>query len=189
MSVVVAVAKGASTVIAADSMMTSGDMQDRNAVSPPKIHQLGNAYVGITGWTVFNTLLPYYTAKLPNPPTLDNETHIFEFFLGLWKALRADYHVVNDQPDTEDAPFADLDSCFLIVTAGRIFRVASDLTVKRMERFAAIGCGDQYALGALTVLYEQEISAKELATRAVETAAFWDSNCDLPALVFECAGA
>ena len=76
----------------------------------------------------------------------------------------------NDEWEENDYPFGDLDASFLVVTKKRIFYVASDTSVTEFHKFHAIGSGCDFAIGAMGVLYEQKLKAKDIAYKAVETA-------------------
>ena len=94
-----------------------------------------------------------------------------------WKALHEDYHMVNDQSDSDSpSPFADFDADFLVANASGIYLVGGILSVAEYEKYCAIGSGAGHAEGALTVLYDIEKDAAVMARRAVESALIYDAN-------------
>ena len=110
-------------------------------------------------------------------PELDAEMSIFAFFLDVWKALHDGYPFVNDQPQTRDTPFGDLDSTFIVANASGIYKISHDMDVCRFRQYFAIGSGAEYALGALHVLYETHDDAAEIARTAVHTTCQFDVHC------------
>jgi ATP-dependent protease HslVU (ClpYQ) peptidase subunit len=180
MSIIVAVRKAGSTVLAADTMHSYGSRREHpdNLVSHPKVYKLGNSYIGGVGWSVYGNIMEHYFKTLKRPPTFRDETSIFDFFLKLWRLMRKRYQVVNDQPDTDDrSPFANLDSEFVVVNTQGVFRVDSDLSVMRFAKYFAVGSGDKYAYGALHALYERRLTAERIAVQAAEAAVYYDQGC------------
>jgi ATP-dependent protease HslVU (ClpYQ) peptidase subunit len=178
MSVVVAVTKNHSTILAADSLTLFGSSQRMPAAnsSTTKVRRIGSALLGATGWGIYDNILDNFLVEHP-PPTFGSESEIFAFFLELWRALHDRYSFVNDQCHDKDSPFGDLDSTFLIGTGEGIFKVSHDMDVARFKQYYAIGSGSEYALGAMHQLYDQSLDAAEIARRAVRTAIEFDVNC------------
>ena len=180
MTILVAVEKGPDLVLAADTK-TSFDMHTVpiENLRAEKILQVGDAVLGCAGWALYGNLLEDYL-KDKRKVSLGSRQHVFRFFLKFWEDLREHYSFVEDRAADEETPFADLDSEFLVVHPQGIFHVASHLTVAQLHRFFAIGAGADYALGALQVLYDQDLDAETLARRAVETAIAFCSDCGGP---------
>jgi len=178
MSVAVAVSKGRTVAIAADTQENFGDRRVlRDDHSSSKIMEVGRSYVAQTGWGLYENILVDYLARSGTPRFRD-EREIFTFFNKFWKRMRKDYSFVNDQPmDDEKSPFADLDASFLIVNAGGIFHVTGQMSITRFKRFDAIGSGGPYALGVLHALYDERREAADIARRAVASAVHFDVSC------------
>jgi ATP-dependent protease HslVU (ClpYQ) peptidase subunit len=178
MSVAVAVSKGRTVAIAADTQENFGDRRvHRGDHGSSKIMKVGASYIAQTGWGLYENILGDYLAKAP-APRFRNEREIFAFFNRFWKRMRKDYSFVNDQPmDDDKSPFADLDASFLIVNSGGIFHVTGQMSATRFTRFDAIGSGGPYALGALHALYGEPLDAKETARRAAAAACHFDISC------------
>ncbi len=178
MSVAVAVQKGKTIAIAADTQENFGDRRVlRGDHSSSKIMKVGASYVAQTGWGLYENILGDFLAKGPTP-RFRNEREIFVFFNRFWKRMRKDYSFVNDQPmDDDKSPFADLDASFLIVNASGIFHVTGQMSVTRFSRFDAIGSGGPYALGALHTLYDEKLDAAEIARRGCAAAVHFDVSC------------
>ncbi|MCC6849294.1 MAG: hypothetical protein IT294_12405 [Deltaproteobacteria bacterium] len=178
MSIAVAVRKGSTIAVAADSQENFGD---RKVVGTnhraTKIMTLGGSELAMTGWGVYDNVFHDYLASR-RPPRFANEREIFTFFVRLWKDLRRRYSFVEDQVAEDDrSPFADLDSSFLIANRRGIFHVSGDMSVMAFREYYAIGSGASYALGVLHALYASERDAGVLARRACEAAIAFDVYC------------
>ncbi len=186
MSIVVAVTKNNRTVMAADSLSCFGEAQRIPSANCPtdKIRRVGAAIFGGTGWAVYDDILSDYLIDA-DAPVLEDERTIFAFFLELWKALHDKYQFVNDQSREKDSPFGDLDSSFLIASKGGIFKVSHDMNVTRFNQYYAIGCAQEYALGALHNIYDREDDAQTIARQAVQTAIEFDVHCGGDVLVMD----
>ena len=176
MSTTVAVQKDGRIVIAWDTMSSCGSTRCVNAIGPSKVLRFGASLIGVAGFMVYRNLLDHYLASKKKSPVLKDERSILDFFVEFWRELHSQYHLVDDQSDSEaPSPFADLGAEFLIVNRYGIFRVKEILSVSRFERFCAIGSGAPHAEGALQVLYEDGRSAKDVAEAAVRVALEFDA--------------
>lgn len=178
MSIAVAVQKGRTIAVAADTQENFGDRKvHRPDHGSSKILAIGSSYLAQTGWGLYENILVDYLSRAATP-RLRSEGEIFAFFNRLWKRMKRDYSFVNDQSVGEEkSPFADIDSSFLVVNAHGIFHVTSQMSVSRFNRFDAIGSGGPYALGALQALYEGPLRAEEIARRACGVAIHFDVSC------------
>ncbi len=186
MSVVVGVNKAGQLAIASDSLISFGSTRvpQENCVNR-KIRQVGQAWLGSTGWSIYGNIFQDLLAQAESLPDLADESAIFKWFNLLWKQLHEAYPFVKDQANDDDSPFGDLDSSFLIVNPQGIFGVAPDTSVTRFQRYFAIGSGGDFALGALHALYDEPYDAPTLAKRAVETAIAFKGNCAGPVQVYQ----
>ena len=178
MSVAVAVKKGRTIAIAADTQESFGDRRVlRVDHATSKILKIGSSFLGQTGWGLYENILRDYLARA-GTPRLRTEREIFSFFNRFWKRMRRDYSFVNDQSVGEDkSPFADLDAAFLVANANGIFHVTGQMSVTRFTRFDAIGSGASYALGAMHAIYDGPLRAEEIARRACSAAVHFDVSC------------
>lgn len=178
MSIAVAVRKGSTLAVAADSQENFGD---RKIVGSnhraTKIMTLGGSELAMTGWGVYDNVFQDYLGSR-RAPRFASEREIFTFFVRFWKDLRKRYSFVDDQVAEDDrSPFADLDSSFLIGNRYGIFHVSGDMSVMAFNEYYAIGSGASYALGVLHALYATERDAAVLARRACEAAIAFDVYC------------
>lgn len=189
MSVIAAVRKARRLVIAADSQDNFGDLRPPpDNHSALKIREIDGAWIGCSGWAIYDDLLGHYLRKRSVKTGLHSREDIFDFFLKFWRVIRADYPFVNEQSRTEDkTPFADLDATFLIASPGGIFLVSSNMSVSTFTKYYAIGSGGDYALGAMHALYAKEADVVNLAERAIDAAKAYDSGCGGATVVREIA--
>lgn len=186
MSIIVAVTKRRRTVMAADTLFLTGPQKDYtdNLVGRSKVRRIGDSWVGLAGWSVYQNIFEHYVTK-KRISSLKSEQVIFDFFLKFWKTLRQRYPFVKEQREGADSPFADLDSSFLVANRHGIFDIHGNITVWRHKEYCAIGSGCQYAYGALHALYGQLNSARQIAVQAVEAAVRFDDGCGGPIEVFD----
>jgi hypothetical protein len=98
MSVAVAVHKGRTVAIAADTQENFGDRRVlRGDHRSSKIMKVGTSFVAQTGWGLYENILGDYLART-GTPRFRSEHEIFVFFNRFWKRMRKDYSFVNDQP-------------------------------------------------------------------------------------------
>jgi ATP-dependent HslUV protease subunit HslV len=185
MTVAVAVHKNGRTVLAADSLVHFGGQRfSAENCRFHKIARVGTSYMAWAGWSLYSEMLTAHLATQTPPPVLETEEQVFSFFIGFWRMMRDEYTLsVRAHPD--DSPFHTLDSTFLFVNPGGIFRIASDMDVTEFEQYTAIGSGSKYALGALRVLYDSMGDAVEIAGRAVQVGIDLDVYCGGPVELVE----
>jgi ATP-dependent protease HslVU (ClpYQ) peptidase subunit len=185
MTVAVAVRKNGRTVLAADSLVNFGGQRfSTDNCTFHKIYDIGKSWMAWAGWSLYAEMLTAYLALNP-APTLHSESEVFAFFVKFWRAMKDEYSYVRRAAADSDAPFADLDSVFLLANRAGIFRVASDMDVTQFQQYSAIGSGSKYALGALRVLYDQLDDAAEIGRRAVQVGIDCDVYCGGPIDVAE----
>src|SRR5881397_3154600 len=111
MSVAVAVRKGRTIALAADTLESFGDRKVlRPDHSSSKILKIGSSYLAQTGWGLYENILHDHLARA-GTPRLRDEREVFAFFNRFWKRMRKEYSFVNDQSVGDDkSPFADLDA-------------------------------------------------------------------------------
>lgn len=178
MSIVVAVRKNDRIVMAADTLTCFGEHTMVPAANSrtAKIYRFGETILGATGWAVYDDILHDYVTR-KQMPDLSGKPAIFTFFVHLWRELHDTYPFVNDQAQSKDSPFGDLDTTFLFANGTGIFKVSTDMCVTEFQQYYAIGSGSEYALGALYNLYDALDDPGEIARHAVHTACQFDVHC------------
>jgi ATP-dependent protease HslVU (ClpYQ) peptidase subunit len=177
MTIILAVSKDNETVMASDTRITYGsEIIPGDNLAVDKIIKIGGSYIGSSGWGVYDNILADYLHD-KNAVQLDGAQSIFLFFMDLWRDLHKRYSFVNDQSGGKDSPFGDLDAKFLIANSSGIFLVSSNMSVRKFNKYYAIGSGSSYSLGAMNVLYDGDHDAMSIARRAVEAAITFDNAC------------
>ncbi|MEE2907525.1 MAG: hypothetical protein VX527_06780 [Planctomycetota bacterium] len=178
MSIIVAIHRNGSITMGADTLTCFGDGEQAPAenCATRKILTMGNAFIGGTGWAVYDDIIDHWMQE-KEPPALGSKKEVFSFFLELWRSMRDGYPFVNDQANSKDTPFTDLDSSFLVAAHGGIFKVSSDLGVTAFNQYAAIGSGSEYALGAIEALWHRQDDDESLVREAIEAACRLDVHC------------
>ena len=180
MSIIVAVRKAGSTIVAADTMHLFGGRCEYpgNLVGYEKVRRIGRSLIGGVGHGAYDNIVEAYFGGMKRLPSLKDTHAVYLCFLKLWQAARDRYQMVTDRPDSEcRSPFADLDSRFLVANKHGMFLISDDLAVDRFDRYLAIGCGGDFAYGALDVLYDTKRTAEQIAVRAVEACIRLDDGC------------
>lgn len=177
MTIILAVHKNDETVIAADTRISFGsEIIPGDNLHVEKIIKAGSSYIGSSGWGLYDNILSDFVSRREEI-RLEDTASIFSFFLDFWQELHKRYPFVNDQSGGKDSPFADLDAKFMIANPQGIFHVGSNLSVRKFEKYYAIGSGSSYSLGALDQLYDRKLDAETIARRAVLTAIKFDRAC------------
>jgi len=176
MSIIVAVERDGKKCIAENSLTLEGSRIIHESRSFG-VQQYWDSLVGVTGWQVYHNILASF-ADAHDPMPMDSRLNIFKLMCKLWRFAKEELQFVNDQgDDSTQGPFADLDCSMIIANPHGIFQVFSNLEVDMARHYTAIGSGQQYAFGALSVLYDTGASAAEIAKRATEVATRWDQSC------------
>ena len=189
MSIAVAVHKHGKIVIAADTQDNFGS----NTVTfenyrSQKIIQAGHSYIATTGWGIYEDILSDYLVHHPDVQ-LESKPQIFAFFMQFWRELHERYSFVKDQTEEDDdSPFGGLDATFLIANPHGIFYISSNMSVTKFEQYFAIGSGADFSLGVMYALYDLEMSAADIARKAVDAAKTFNIYCGGDIDIFHVTG-
>jgi ATP-dependent protease HslVU (ClpYQ) peptidase subunit len=176
MSTLVMVEKDGLRCMAADTLTTFGSEKQtaRYVSSPEKIRCFGDSYVGMVGWSVSQLVLESALGDLALPE-VSTELELFEFARKLHARLKEDYFLNSD--DSGGAYETSQMTLFVMNRFG-LFGLYSNRAVDRFERFAAVGSGSEYALGAMYAAYsdtERDLPADEVARLGVEAGIEFDA--------------
>ena len=174
MSIAVAVSKSQRIVLAADTLSTvyGYEQQPISNHRGSKIIDFGGVSIATTGRMTYHDIL---TMQGSPEMQLDDEARIFQFFVDIWHSLINDLQLVPS-PETLDDGFVDT-GIQCIVVSNHIYEVGTDLRVRRMLRFCAIGSGSEYAYGALDALYDRLDDPVEIARESINAAMTFDAKC------------
>lgn len=181
MTVIVAVNKDDKIAIAADSLLSYGESgaYDTSNTEYSKLMDGRKTIIGCAGEINYTSVIPKVFKK-KRYPALNSIDKVHAFFSELLVLMKKRYGFVNNQSSNTDTPFTQLSAEFIIVSAGKIFIVDDTMTIVEFNRFAAIGSGQPYAMGALYNLYDGRMNSSTIAKRAIETAINFDTSCGEP---------
>lgn len=142
----------------ADSCSSSG--WNERPLAIPKIISRPDMLIGITG-SVRAINLIQYRLKLEPQKDVADEEYITTVFVDAVKSLFKEHghsSIKDNQENSEDS--------LLVGYRGNLFEIESNFQVVRYSsNFAAVGVGENYALGAMEVL---KGNPKERITKALE---------------------
>jgi ATP-dependent HslUV protease subunit HslV len=173
MSTLVMVRKGSEACMAAETLTSWGSMKQSAGYlsSPEKIFAVGDSYVGVVGWAVTQTVLRSAFASGCELPEVRSEFELFEYGRILHRKLKEEYFL-NAAPGKD--PFETSQITAFIMNRYGLFGLYSLRSVQRYERFAAVGSGASYALGAMYAAWELGLPVEDIARLGVEAGIEFD---------------
>lgn len=181
MSTIVAVRKGNTACIAADTLLSLGDIKVASdyVVSSEKIIYDGENYIGIVGSAAHDFVVRSILQDDKFEYDFSSRMLIFESFREMHALLKERYYL-NPKEDNEDAyESSRIDA--LIVNPHGIFSVLGLREVSEYSKYWAIGAGDEIALGALFASYDAHDEAEAIAKIAISASAEFHNSTALPA--------
>jgi len=180
MSTLVMVKRENELCMAAETLTSFGSQKQsaRYVARPEKIFQAGHSFVGIVGWSVTQTVLQSAFAHGCALPEIHDEMQLFEFARVLHRKLKDEYFLNADAD--EDVPFESSALTAFVMNRFGLFGLYSMRTVEQCERFAAVGSGSEFALGAMHTAWELGCTAEEIARRGVEAGIEFDHHSSGP---------
>ncbi|MBX3607755.1 MAG: hypothetical protein KF788_20950 [Piscinibacter sp.] len=186
MTVIVALRKGHSAVIASDRQISHGEISVPGAIIryPNKILAIDGAYIGLAGNIAHQSVLRSLIATHPELFDLSSAAGIFETFRRIHPLLRSEYHLLSKAND-EAQEYESNHMEGLVISPGGVFSFLGYREVTEYGTYWAAGSGSSFALGALDALYAQRRSARAVAEAAVATACKFDTACGPPIESYE----
>jgi ATP-dependent protease HslVU (ClpYQ) peptidase subunit len=162
--------------MAAETLTSWGSMKQPAGylTCAEKILAVGEAYVGIVGWSVVQTVLRSAFAHGCELPEIRSELELFEYSRVLHRKLKEEYFL-NPTGDRED-PFETSQMTVFVMNRYGLFGLYSLRSVQQYERFAAVGSGSRYALGAMYAAYELGAPVEDVARLGVEAGIEFDDG-------------
>ena len=184
MSTITVVRKNGQLAIAADALTTFDDtrLPPRNDAAPDKIFPVGDAFVGIVGYTAHFLVIQDVLTRFPDTD-LTSRMGIFETFRALHPVLKEEYFLLPDSGQDGD-PYESTQVSLLIASPTGIFGVYDMREVHEYTRFWAMGSGASFALGAMHAAYEDDADAEAIARLGVETGCEFDRSSAPPVQSF-----
>lgn len=170
MTVIAVARKNDKIAMAADSLVSIGQTTIVGAQS--KIGKVDDTLIGISGTCGRDNLLAATVFEFIKKCEKENRQWHLE-----WPSycLSSPQHTVLDRLENKN------DSYVLVVHDGKIFQVsAGGVIFECADDFLAIGCGKDYALGAMSVLWDKYKDPNIIATKAVEASCQLNAFCGLP---------
>jgi len=153
MTTCVVVKKDGEVAIAADSLVTFGDTRlARGYEQNQKIFQVGESLIALAGTTAHFPVMRSLLTGLADECRLGSRDDVFRTFLKVHEKLKDEYFV-NTKEDDDD-PYESSQITCLIANATGIYGVYSYREVFAFERFWGIGSGRNFALGAMSAVFD-----------------------------------
>ncbi|CAJ0891693.1 Ntn hydrolase family protein [Ralstonia flatus] len=180
MTTCVVVKKDGEVAIAADSLVTFGDTRlARGYEQNQKIFQVGDSLIALAGTTAHFPVMRSLLAGLADECRLGTRDDVFRTFLKVHEKLKDEYFV-NTKEDDDD-PYESSQITCLIANATGIYGVYSYREVFSFDRFWGIGSGRNFALGAMSAVYDmQGKSAADVAQVGVSAGVEFDKSSGGP---------
>lgn len=179
MSTLVMVEKNGVACMAAETLTSYGSWKQsaRYTTRPEKILRVGDAYLGIVGLIANRMVLESAFSGEFELPEVRTEMELFEFSRKLHAKLKAEYFLNTDADG--DSYESTRMTLFLMNRFG-LFGLYSNRSVEQYQRFAAVGSGAGFALGAMYAAWELDAEVEDIARLGVEAGAEFDDASQLP---------
>lgn len=185
MTTIVVVRKAGHIAIAADSLITFGELRlSGEYEANQKIITVGDSYIGVSGSTAHFSVVKRVLAAMDRVE-LHSRDEVFDTFLRAHTMLKERFFL-NPKED-EDDPYESSQITAVIANPSGIYGVYSLREVFKFERFWGIGSGRNFALGAMHASYERLRSARAIAQAGVLAGSEFDKNSSGPHSVFSFA--
>jgi ATP-dependent HslUV protease, peptidase subunit HslV len=181
MTTLVVVQKGKQVAMGSDSLVTFGDTRlSSNYEVNEKIFKVGDSLIGLAGSTAHFPVMKKLLSGMTDAK-LGSREEVFETFLKVHAALKEQFFLNTKEEDSD--PYESSQITTLIANASGIYGVYSYREVFKFERFWGIGSGRNFALGAMSTVYEKSDSAKAIARIGIDAGIEFDKNSAGPVRV------
>lgn len=181
MTTVAAVKKGKRLCLASDSLSTFGSRKEEggnHVHEEGKFIEIGPNCVGISGHPSWSLVLTNYFSRKKSLSLWKTPDQIFELFNGMHEELKERYYL--SPPHLKFLSFESSELQLLIVNSCGIFEVEYSRVVRQYNTYSAIGTGEDYALGAMSAIYDMTSDPEDIAKIGIEAAAQFDRKTGLP---------
>lgn len=182
MTTVAAAKKGKKICIACDSLTSYGNRKEKRDLQKKtngKLIKFQSTFIGFSGLAVWTNVLTDYFKHLKAKDGFNNIDGIYSEMSRLHTTLKQKYFLTPQQ--SQEDIFESSELMLLLINSHGIFEVDWMRNVREYAQLAAIGTGDEYALGAMRALYQQENDPKLIVSKGMEAAAKFDQKTELPA--------
>ncbi len=159
---------------AAETLTTWGARKRsaRYVGNPEKIIRVGNAYVGLVGWWVTQSVMKSAFGNGCPLPEVRDELELFEYSRALHRKLKSEYYL-NSLADAE-LPYESSQMTAFVMNRYGLFSMDPLRGVDRCARFAAAGSGADFALGAMYAAYDSGLPVEDVARLGIEAGIEFD---------------
>lgn len=146
-----------------DKWATSTEISNHNCLIP-----LGKSLIALSSSMSLQQALATEISKISPTaiPSLNSIEEVRLFFAQAHNILRNSYYLQPNFQNKQELEITPLRA--IVANSSGIYRVESDRAVYKHLRFAAVGGGDAFAIGALEALYPLDYSAEEIARQALK---------------------
>ena len=186
MTVITVVKKGDEIAIACDTQTTSGNYSLKYLadykLNHNKLLTFGENIIGLSGTVAIKQMFEdlFETSA---PVTFTSRQEIFRWILAQQSKLKSDYFLKTDAGNNKNQVTESSWISGLIASPHGIYGIGAYREIIEYSKFWAIGSGGDFALGAMEILYEQDLSAAEIAEAGAVTATKFNPACAMPVLV------
>jgi ATP-dependent HslUV protease, peptidase subunit HslV len=179
-STIVIVKKNGKVSIAGDTLTTFGDTKLSASMDKhhDKIQQYKDSYIGVVGSAAHALVIEDIFQEPPVKLDFSSRSAIFKTFLLLHPILK-DRYFLNSKGEEND-PYETSQIDAVIANKHGIFAVYGLRDVNVFEKYWAIGSGGDYALGAMSAVYDTLSSAEEIARAGITAGVEFDNASALP---------
>lgn len=176
MTCIVAVAEAGEVMIGGDSAGSAG--HHRRIRADEKVFTKGQFVMGFTSSFRMGQLLRYSLNVAGKPEDMDDAQYMSTWFVDAVRRCLKDGGFAKVSEGREEG------GVFIVGYRGRIYTVESDFQVGiPTEPYDAVGCGIDYALGALHALRSTKLTPKTRVTRALDAASTYSGAVAPPYVV------
>lgn len=186
MTILTAVKKNGQIAIASDTLSTSNKGALKTLAEyktePSKLISFGDCVLGVAGSFAVKQVFIDLLEREP-PEQLQTRNEIYRWLLSIQKSLKNDYFIKSDNGNDKGQPLESQWLQGLMINTEGVFFISPYREVTQYTKFWAIGSGSRFALGALEVLYAQDLSATDIAAQAAAVATKFSPSCAEPIVV------
>ncbi len=172
MTIVVGLKHNGGVTLACDTQAVAG----YNAVQrlDSKIFEAHGIGYGFTTSYRMGQILKYHSLQvLSDLRETDLYGYIVLYLVPMWRSALKEGGFTRNIGSGEEAG-----GSFLVAIDGRLFNIEDDFQVsERLDQYSVVGCGGEYALGALRILTSAENTPEDVVNKAVESAIYFSIGC------------
>ncbi len=184
MSTIVVAQKNGVACIGADTLSCLGSLRQRahHIENKTKITLVGDTYIGLTGTSTSLVVLNSYFSNPERPKDFSSADSIFESLRYAHHFLKTEYFM-SAHPNNDDE-YETTQFYGLMANPSGIYAIYSFRSAQQFSRFWAAGSGRDFALGAMTTVYDRYKTAEDIVKAGLEASAEFDGATAAPFEIF-----